>query len=199
MVAAAKQNVRLNPDAQHFFYAVLRRLGFQLAGSGNEGHQSDVYKKRVLSPHFQAHLADGFEEGKRFDVANGAANLDDNNVDAFGDFLDCRLDFIGHVRNHLDGLAEVIAAALFGEDRLVDAAGGPVIVAGKLGMCEALVVAQIEVRLRAVFGHKDFTMLKRAHCTGINVQVRIAFLEGDFETATFEETADRGGSYAFPK
>ena len=65
------------------------------------------------------------------------------------------------------------------------------------GVREALVVAQIEVRLRTVFGHKHFTVLKRAHRTGIDVQVRIAFLQGDFETATFEETANRGGSYAF--
>jgi len=62
---------------------------------------------------------------------------------------------------------------------------------------EPLVVAQIEVRLGPVFGHKHFTMLKWAHRTRIDVQVRIAFLQGDFETATFEETAYRGGSYAF--
>jgi len=42
-------------------------------------------------------------------------------------------------------------------------------------------------------------MLKGAHRARINVQVRIAFLQGDFETATFEETADRGGGYALPK
>jgi len=42
-------------------------------------------------------------------------------------------------------------------------------------------------------------MLKGAHRARINVQVRIAFLQGDFETATFEETTDRGGSYAFSK
>jgi len=42
-------------------------------------------------------------------------------------------------------------------------------------------------------------VLKGAHRTGINVQVRIAFLQGYFETATFEETADRGGSNALSK
>ena len=50
-----------------------------------------------------------------------------------GDFSDRGLDLIGDVRNHLHGLAEIIAAALFGENRFVDAAGGPVVVAGKLG------------------------------------------------------------------
>ena len=64
-------------------------------------------------------------------------------------------------------------------------------------MGEALVVAEVQIGLRAVIGHKDFAVLKRAHGARINVEVRIAFLQGDFETATFEETADRGGSYAF--
>jgi hypothetical protein len=40
-------------------------------------------------------------------------------------------------------------------------------------------------------------MLKRAHGAGIDVEIGVAFLNGDFEAATFEETADRGGSYAF--
>jgi hypothetical protein len=33
-------------------------------------------------------------------------------------------------------------------------------------------------------------VLKRAHGSGIDVKVRIALLQGDFETATFEETTD---------
>src|SRR2546430_236004 len=41
--------------------------------------------------------------------------------------------------------------------------------------------------------------LKGAHRARIDVQIRIAFLQRDFETATLEETADRGGSYAFSK
>src|SRR4029077_8001758 len=98
----------------------------------------------------------------------------------------------GDVGDDLNGFAEIVTAALFGENGFVDAAGGPVIVAGKLGVGEALVVAEVEVGLRAVFGDKDFAVLKGAHGTGIDVQVRIAFLQGDFETATFEETTNRG-------
>jgi len=43
------------------------------------------------------------------------------------------LIFVGDVRNDLNGFAEVIAAALFGEDGFVDAAVVPVIwFAGRL-------------------------------------------------------------------
>jgi len=66
----------------------------------------------------------------------------DDDVDAFGDFLDGGFDFVGNVRNDLNGLPKVVAAALFGENGFVDAAGGPVVVAGELGVREALVVAE---------------------------------------------------------
>ena len=99
--------------------------------------------------------------------------------------------------NDLHGFTEVIAAAFLGEDGFVDAAGGPVIVAGKFGVGEALVVAEIEIGFGAVFGDEDFAVLEGAHGAGIDVEVRIALLQGDFEAATFEETADGGGSYAF--
>jgi hypothetical protein len=63
-------------------------------------------------------------------------------------------------------------------------------------MREALVVAEVEIGLRAVFGDEDFAMLKGTHGARVHIQVGIAFLQGDFESATFEQTADGGGSYA---
>ena len=40
---------------------------------------------------------------------------------------DVRLDLVGDVRNHLHRLAEVLAAPLLLDDRVVDAAGGEVV------------------------------------------------------------------------
>ena len=70
-------------------------------------------------------------------------------------------DFVGDVRNHLHGLAQVIAAALAGDDLFVDAAGGDVVGLGEAGVGEALVVAQVEIGLRAVVGDEDLAMLER--------------------------------------
>jgi len=53
---------------------------------------------------------------------------------------------------------------------------------------EALVVAKVEIRFRTIFSDEDFAVLKRTHSAGIDVEIRIALLKGDFETATFEET-----------
>src|SRR5208282_3967554 len=198
-ITAAKQDVGLNPDAKHFFDAVLRGLGFQFACGGDERNQRDVYEERVFPAKFEAHLTDGFEEGKRFNVANRAADFDDDDIHIIGNFLDRGFDFVGDVWNDLHGFAEVIAAALFGQNGFVDAASGPVIVARKFGVREAFVVAEVEIGFGAVFGHEYFTVLKWAHRAGINVQVRIAFLKGDFEAATFEETTDGGSCNSLSK
>jgi hypothetical protein len=47
------------------------------------------------------------------------------------------------VGDNLDGLAEVVPAALLEDDLLVDAAGGEVVVAGELGVGEALIVPEV--------------------------------------------------------
>ena len=96
------------------------------------------------------------------------------------------------MRNHLHGLAQVVAAALAGDDLLVDAAGGEVVALGELGVGEALVVAQVEVGLRAVVGDEDLAVLERAHGARIDVQVGIELLAGDLQPAAFEQAADGG-------
>ena len=84
-----------------------------------------------------------------------------------GDALDALLDLVGDVRDDLDRAAEVVAAALLGDDRLVDAAGGDVAELGQVLVDEALVVAQVEVRLGAVVGDEDLAVLVRAtSCPG---------------------------------
>jgi hypothetical protein len=47
--------------------------------------------------------------------------------DALGGAMDALLDLVGDVRDHLHGAAEVLAAALLVEDRLVHLAGGDVV------------------------------------------------------------------------
>src|SRR5207244_11141059 len=98
-----------------------------------------MHKEGVLGAKFQAHLADGFEEGKRFNVANGAADFDNHNVNAFGNFLDDGLDFVGDVRNDLDSFAEIIASAFFGENGFVVTAASPGIVAVMLWLLDVFV------------------------------------------------------------
>src|SRR6266480_1292462 len=65
----------------------------------------------MYAAHLVAQLPDGFQERERFDVAHGAADLDDLEVGLFrlGERANPRLDLVGDVGDHLDGLPEVIA------------------------------------------------------------------------------------------
>ena len=146
----------------------------------------------VLAAEVLAHLADGFEEGERFDVADGAADLYDGNFAVRGDFAHRVLDLVGDVGDDLDGFAEIIAAALFGDDLLVDAAGGEVVVARELGVGEALIVAEIQVGFRAVVGDEDLAVLEGRHGARIDVEVGVKLHEIDLDAAGLEQAADRG-------
>ena len=94
--------------------------------------------------------------------------------------------------NDLDGLAEVVAAALLGDDLLVDSAGGEVVVAAEVGVSEALVVAQVEIGLGAVVGDENFAVLEGRHRAGVDVQVRVELHQVDLKPPAFKQTADRG-------
>ena len=94
------------------------------------------------------------------------------------------------MRNHLNSLAQVISAALLGDDLLVNASGGPVVIARKFGVSEALVVPEIEVGFGAVIGDEDFAVLKRRHGAGIHVQVWIELHQVDRDATAFEQAPD---------
>ena len=161
---AQHDDVGLDADAAQLLDRVLGRLGLELAGGGEGGQQRDVDVEDVRPADVLAHLADGLEERQRFDVADGAADLDDDDVRVAvaGDPRDALLDLVGDVRDDLDRAAEVVAAALLGDDRLVDAPGRDVAQLGQVRVDEALVVAQVEVGLGAVVGDEDLAVLVRA-------------------------------------
>ena len=74
---------------------------------------------------------------------------------------DPALDFVGDVRDHLHGAAEVVAAALLADHALVDLAGGEVVALAHPHVDEALVVAEVEVGLGAVLGDEHLAVLER--------------------------------------
>jgi len=78
-----------------------------------------------------AELTDRFEIGQAFDIADGAADLAQNEIRIVIAVANKILDGIGDVRNDLDGGAEIIAAALLAENLLIDASGRDVVLAGR--------------------------------------------------------------------
>ena len=130
-------------------------------------------------------LPDRLQKRQRLDVADGAADLGDDHVRraavvvGLGHRPDPGLDLVGDVRDDLDGVAEVLAAALLGDDRRVDLAGGDVGLAGQVAVEEPLVVTDVEVGLGTVLGDEDLTVLERVHGARIDVEVGVELLHDD--------------------
>ncbi len=148
----------------------------------------------VLGTELDAHLADGLEEGQRLDVTDGAADLDDGHVGLAGRVAHSGANLVGDVRDHLDGRAEVLAASLLRDHRVVDPPGGEVVRPAHGGRGEALVVAEVEIGLGAVVGDEDLAVLVRRHRPRIDVDVGVELEVGDAKAARLHERADRGGS-----
>ena len=158
-------------------------------------------KADVLRAGIFAILANGLHEGLRLDVANGATQLGDDHVGAslLLDATELVLDGIGDMRNHLNGAAQEVAAALAGDQALIDSARGEVGIAGKVLVDEALVMAKVEIGLVAILGNKDLAVLERAHGTGVDVEVRVGLLHRHFIAARLEKTAQRRRRDTFAK
>ena len=171
---------------------------FSSPGVADVGHEREVDEHAAPAAHVDRELADRLQERQRLDVADGPADLGDHEVHVagLGDQRDALLDLVGDVRHHLHGAAEVVAAALAADHRVVDAARRHVGGAARVGVREALVVAQVEVGLGAVLGDEHLPVLVGGHRARVDVDVRVELLQPHREPARDEQPADRGGGDA---
>ena len=138
-----------------------------------------------------AELADRLEERQAFDVADGAADLDQDEVDAVIALEDEVLDGVGDVRDDLDGGAEIVAAPLLGQDLLIDAAGGDVVLPARRAAGEALVMAEVEIGLRSVVGDEHLAVLVGRHRPRIDVEIGVELAQAHLVTARLQQRAER--------
>ena len=154
---------------------------------------------RVLAE-LVAELADRLDEGQRFDVADRAADLAEDEVAILVDVgADEVLDRVGDVRDDLDGGAEIVAAPLALDDALVDPARGDVVALARGDAGEALVMAEIEIGLGAVVGDVDLAMLVGRHRPRIDVEIGIELAQADLVAARLQQRRERGGHEALAK
>ena len=184
-LGAADQHVRRDADAAQLVDRVLRRLGLELTRVPDVGHEREVDEHHVAPADVDRELPDRLQERQRLDVAHRAADLGDHDVDVLrlADQPDPVLDLVRDVRHDLHGAAEVVAAALLADDRVVDRAGGDVRGPRGVRVGVALVVTEVEVGLGAVLGDEDLAVLERRHRPGVDVDVRIELLQRDLQAA----------------
>ena len=158
-----------------------------------------MQKNRVVVADFQREFADGLQKRQAFDVAGRAADFGDDDVGLgfFREHVDAVFDFVRDVRNHLDGLAEIFSLALVVQHGLINLAAREIVQARQLDVREPLVMAEVEVGLRAVVEHINFAVLIRRHRARIHVEIRVELLQRDLEAAIFEQRAERGRRQTF--
>ena len=90
----------------------------------DERHEREVDEHAALAAQLALELADRLEERKRLDVADRSADLRDHDIEVLrlGDELYTLLDLVRDVRDDLDRPAEVVAAPLLADHRVIDGA-----------------------------------------------------------------------------
>ena len=180
MLGAQDQDVGLDTLLLQQFHAVLRRFGLEFLGSADVGDIGQMDADAAPSQ-LPTQLADGLDERQGLDVAHGAANLGDDKVilTRRTQQFHVTLNLVGDVRDNLDRLAQVVAAALLVDDALVNASRGDVVGARGLDVGEALIVPQVQVRLMAIDGDIALAVLIGVQRARVDVDVRVKLLAGD--------------------
>ena len=157
-----------------------------------------MYEQTVFSARFKRYLPRRLNERLGFDVSDSAPDLSD-------DYIGIRpsayavykfLYLIGYVRDHLYGRAKILAPALLVEHVPVDLAGGKVRIFVEILVDEAFIMSEIQIRLRAILGHIDLSVLERAHRSRIHVDIWVHFLSSDFKAARLQQPSERSRSDA---
>ena len=105
---------------------------------------------------------------------------------------DAALDLIGDVRDHLDGVAEVLAAALLGDHRRIHLSGGHIRRPGQVAVEEPLVMADVEIGLGAVLGDEHLAVLERVHGARIDVEVGVELLHRHLQASRGQQLPEAG-------
>ncbi len=161
-----------------------------------------MHEEDVLASELMADLTRRLDERLRLDVADGAADLGDDDIGLgrlVGLQAHAALDLVGDVRDDLHRVAEVLAAALAGDHLGVDLPRGHVGGLTQLDVEEALVVADVEVGLRPVVGDEHLAVLERVHRARVDVQVRVELLHHHAQSARCQQIAQRRGGQTLPQ
>ena len=204
-VRAQDERVGRDADRAQGRHRVLRRLGLELVGRRQEGDERHMHEGDVLPAQVGAHLPRRLEEGLGLDVAHGPADLRDDDIRRVPLRVRLRLgahdplDLIGDMGDDLDGVAQVLSAALLGDDAGVDLARGRVRGAGQTDVEEALVVADVEIRLSPILSDEDLAVLEGVHRPGIDVDIRVELLHRHADAPRPQEPAEARRRQALPE
>ena len=107
------------------------------------------------------------------------------------------LDLICDMRDHLNGGTEILTAAFLIQYIPIYLTGGQVGEPVQILVDEALVMPQIQVRLRSVLRHKNLPVLIGAHGSGVYIDVGIQLLCSHLQPSRLQQTSEGSCGDAF--
>ncbi len=84
---------------------MLGGLGFNLAGGRYIGHKGQMDIDDIFLAHIEPELPNRFKERQTFDITDGTADFNDDDIDILGGLYNALLDFIRNMRNDLNRAA----------------------------------------------------------------------------------------------
>ena len=102
------------------------------------------------------------------------------------------------MRNDLNRRPQILAFTFLAQDFAIDFTSGDIGVFIEINVNKTFIMPQIQIRLGSIICHKHFPMLVRAHGAGINVDIRIKFLNRNLETAILQKSAQASCHNPFP-
>ena len=167
---------------------MLGRFGFGFAGSFDVRHQRQVHQHGTLRPQFDLELTDRLQKWLGLDIPHRTAHFHQGNVGITGTGDHTPFDLVGDVRDHLHGATQIVATTLLTQDVLVNTTGGKVVALLHGGADKSLVVTEVQVSLSAIFGNKNFAVLKGTHSTRINIDIGIQLEHRHLKAASFKNS-----------
>ncbi len=188
----ADENVRDDADCAQLPDRMLGRFRLEFARRLQVRDEREVHETRVFRPFLEPELPRRLQKRQRLDVARHAADLAQHDIAVvFAGGPDGRLDFVGDVRNDLHRPPEIAARPFARQNGGIDATRG-VVGSLRAGHArKALVMPEVQVRLRAVVRHENFAMLVRAHRAGVDVEVGVQLLHEHLVAAAFQQKRQR--------
>src|SRR5437763_11054166 len=104
-------------------------FGLKLSCRTQIGQERDMDVQDIVPPHIFAHLANRFQKWFAFNVADGATNLDNDDIGigAAGNCMHAIFNFVRNMWNNLNSTTEVLAASLFPDHCRVDLSSSDVV------------------------------------------------------------------------
>jgi len=155
-----------------------------------------VWKKRcvdvhnIISTNICFHLTKGFKEWKTFNITNCTTNFCDDNVriSCCRGTFDFFFQSVCDVWNNLDSCTKIFTFTFFTKNFAINFTSCYVRIFVKVDVNKTFIVTKVKVSFSTIVCHVNFTVLIGAHCTWVNVNIRVKFLDSYFKTAIFQKT-----------